>query len=122
MQAHASVAEYIAAQPKDRQAILKKVRAAIRKAAPKAEEGISYGMPAYKQDGPLVYFAAMKHHLGFYPTGKGVEAFAIAFAKYKGSKGAVQFPWDQPIPYDLIARVVKHRISANRAKAAQRGM
>lgn len=116
MQTFASVADYIAAQPKDRQAILKKVRAAIRKAAPKAEEGISYGMPAYKQNGPLVYFAAMKNHLGFYPTGQGVEAFKIAFAKYKGSKGAVQFPWDEPVPYDLIARVVKHRISTNAKK------
>lgn len=116
MQPHASVADYIAAQPKNRQAILKKVRATIRKAVPKAEEGISYGMPAYKLNGPVVYFAAMKHHLGFYPTGKGVEAFKIAFAKYQGSKGAVQFPWDEPVPYDLIARVAKYRVKQNAEK------
>lgn len=112
-----SVDAYIKAQDKAIIPLLKTIRETIKKAAPKAEELISYGMPAYKQDGVLVYFAACKNHIGFYPTGRGIETFKKEIAGYKNSKGAVQFPLDEPLPLDLISKMVKHRIEVNRAKA-----
>jgi uncharacterized protein YdhG (YjbR/CyaY superfamily) len=107
---YTTVDEYIAQAPKDVQPILKKIRATIKKAAPKAEEKISYQMPGYYLNGQLVWFGAHPHHIGFYPTGEGMQAFQKEFASYKTSKGAVQFPLDGPIPYALITRVVKYRI------------
>ncbi len=106
-----NVNEYIAQFPLETQAVLNEIRAIIRKAAPKATEIISYGMPAYKMNHVLVYFAAYKKHIGFYPTGKGIEAFKEEFGDFKWSKGAVQFPLDKPLPRKLITRIVTYKIS-----------
>ncbi|MGE5072087.1 MAG: iron chaperone [Anaerolineae bacterium] len=105
--------EYIAQFPQDVQKILNKVRATIRKAAPKATERIGYGMPGYYQDGSLVWFGGHPNHIGFYPTGEGIAAFKKELASYKTSKGAVQFPLGEPIPYALITKIVKHRVAEN---------
>lgn len=92
---------------------LVQMRVAIRAEAPDAVESISYGMPAYKLRGkPLVYFAGYPHHIGFYATPNGHAAFAAEFAKYKQGKGSVQFPGDQPLPLELIRRVVRYRREA----------
>ncbi len=112
----ANIDEYIAQFPTDVQAIMQKLRQVIRQAAPQAEERISYGMPGFYQHGMLVWFGGHKNHIGFYPTGEGVEAFQKDLAAYKMTKGAVQFPLDEPIPYDLITRIVKYRVKANLAK------
>src|SRR5512143_3321014 len=111
-----TVEEYIGRFPADVQRILQKVRATIRKAAPKAEERISYGMPGYFQNGQLVWFGGHPRHIGFYPTGEGIAAFEQELAAYKTSKGAVQFPLDRPIPYALITKMVKARVRANTSK------
>lgn len=109
---------YIAGFPKETQKLLQQVRTAIKQAAPKAEEVISYGMPAFKQNGkPLVYFAGYAQHIGFYPTGSGIAAFTKEIEKYKHSKGAVQFPLDKPIPVTLIKQMVKFKIAENLEKA-----
>lgn len=108
--------EYIAGFPDDIQKLLQKMRAIICKAAPHAEEVISYGMPAYKQHKVLVYFAACKNHIGFYPTGSGIEAFKDELTAYKFSKGAIQFPFDKPLPSALITKIVKFRIAADLQK------
>lgn len=102
------------------QVVLEQVRSAIRKAAPQAEETIAYGMPAYRLNGPLVYFAAFKHHLGFYATPTGHEAFAKELANYKQGKGSVQFPLDEPIPIDLITKIVKFRVKENLEKGTKK--
>ncbi len=115
-----STDEYIAQFPQDLQAILQKVRSVIKETAPQATERISYGMPGFYQDGMLVWFAGHARHIGFYPTGEGVEAFKKELAGYKTSKGAVQFPLDQPIPYELIKRIVKHRIEENTRKKVKK--
>ncbi len=100
---------YIAGFPKDIQKLLKQVRATVKKVAPEAKERISYGMPAFTLNGSSVYFAAFKKHIGFYPAPKGIEEFQKELSQYKGGKGSVQFPFDQPIPLDLISRIVKFR-------------
>ena len=105
-----SIDEYIGTFPENVQETLKELRAVIRAAAPGATEKISYQMPAFAWNGILVYFAAYKRHIGFYPTGSGVEAFRNELAEYKGSKGSVQFPIDKPMPYDLIRRIVQFRV------------
>ena len=115
-----NVDEYIADCPAEVQALLKHVRSTIRKAAPKAEETISYGMPAYRLNGPLVYFAACKNHIGFYPPVRGDERLLRAVAPYANEKGNLRFPLDQPIPYALIGRIVKARIRDNAERAAAR--
>jgi uncharacterized protein YdhG (YjbR/CyaY superfamily) len=112
----ATVDEYIAQCPKDVQPILNKIRATIQKAAPKAEERISYGMPGYFLNGQLVWFGLHPHHVGFYPTGEGVEAFKKELASYKTTKGAVHFPLDEPVPYALITKMVKYRAAKNTKK------
>jgi len=113
----ASVEEYIAtAEPKAKKA-LRDIRKTIRAAAPKAEEVISYQMPGYKQNGMVVFFAGYKNHIGFYPTGSGIEKFKNEFAKYKWSKGAVQFPLDKPLPVALIKKIVKFKLKENEEKA-----
>ena len=109
---------YIAQFPADVQAILRKVRTSIRTAAPKAKETISYQMPAFKLHGILVYFAAWKKHIGLYPPVSGDKAIEKAVARYSGPKGNLQFPLDQPIPYDLIERIVRLRVKQDAAKAA----
>ncbi len=112
---YTSIDEYIATFPKDIQAILSNLRKAIKAAAPEAEEKISYQMPAFYLKGNLVYFAAFKHHIGFYPTASGIKAFEHEFAKYSYSKGAVQFPIDKPMPLALIKKIVKFRVNENTA-------
>ena len=108
---------YIAGYPKETQKNLKLLRATIKKAAPQAEEIISYGMPAYKWNGMLVYFAAYEKHIGFYPGSSGIAAFKKELASYKTSKGTVQFPVEEPVPLPLIARIVKFRLKENQEKA-----
>ena len=109
---------YISQFPADVQAILQKVRATICHAAPDAKEVISYMMPAFKQHGILVYFAAWEKHIGMYPPISGNKALEKAIARYAGPKGNLQFPLDEPIPYDLIERLVKLRVKQDAAKAA----
>jgi uncharacterized protein YdhG (YjbR/CyaY superfamily) len=112
--ARKNVDEYINEFPKDVQALLIQVRNTIIKNAPHAEEGISYGMPAYKIHGkPLVYFAGFKNHIGFYATPSGHKEFEKELANYKQGKGSVQFPIDKPMPLKLIAKIVKYRIKLN---------
>jgi uncharacterized protein YdhG (YjbR/CyaY superfamily) len=109
---------YIAQFPDDVQPILEKVRETIRHAAPEAKETISYQMPAFKQNGILVYIAAWKEHIGLYPPISGDKALEKAVARYAGPKGNLQFPLDEPIPYDLIERIVKLRVKQDSAKGA----
>jgi uncharacterized protein YdhG (YjbR/CyaY superfamily) len=117
MKTSREVSNYIATFPAETQAKLEQLRELIQKAAPMAEEGWSYMMPAYSWEGPLVYFAGYKKHIGFYPTSSGIAAFQKEIAAYKSSKGAVQFPLDKPLPLALITKMVKHRIEVNQAKA-----
>ena len=105
---------YILQFPTDVQEILQKVRETIRTAAPEAKEVISYQMPAFRQHGILVYFAAWKKHIGLYPPISGDVAIEKAVAKYAGPKGNLQFPLDEPIPYNLIKRIVKLRVKQDR--------
>jgi uncharacterized protein YdhG (YjbR/CyaY superfamily) len=112
-----SIDEYIAAGDPGVRPILKKLRAAIKRAAPKdAEEIISYGMPAFRLDGILVYFAAFKKHIGLFPPVRGDAKLEKAIGKYAGPKGNLKFSLDEPIPYALIARIVKLRVKQNLAK------
>lgn len=108
---------YIANAPKDIQVILEKVRATIRKAAPKAEETINYGIPTFTLAGNLVHFAGFKNHIGFYPTPSGIEKFKKELSVYEGAKGSVKFPLDKPIPYTLISKIVKFRVKENLERA-----
>ena len=111
-----TIDEYIAQFPEDVQQILFKIRAVIKEAAPEAVERISYKMPVFYQKGNLVWFGVHPHHIGFYPTGSGIEAFKEELSAYKWSKGAVQFPFDKPIPYNLISKIVKYRVAENMKK------
>jgi uncharacterized protein YdhG (YjbR/CyaY superfamily) len=111
------VDSYISGYSPKIQKMLKQLRAAIKKAAPEAEESISYMMPAYKLNGPLVYFGAYEKHIGFYPTGTGVAAFQKEIASYNSSKGAIQFPLDQPLPLALVEKIVKFKVKENLMKA-----
>jgi uncharacterized protein YdhG (YjbR/CyaY superfamily) len=113
-----SIDEYIATFPEDIQAILQLLRATIRAAAPDAEERISYQMPTFALNGNLVHFAVLKNHIGFYPTPSGIDAFPQELAKYRSTKGAVQFPINQPLPLDVISKVVTFRVAENRERAA----
>lgn len=109
---------YISQFPSDVQAILEKVRATIRRSAPEAKETISYMMPAFRQHGILVYFAAWEKHIGMYPPISGNKTLEKAIARYAGPKGNLQFPLDEPIPYDLIERIIKLRVKQDSVKAA----
>jgi|SRR5687767_9370381 len=111
---------YIAQFPEDVQKKLEKIRSTIRKAAPKAEEVISYQMPAFKFHGILVYFAAYNQHIGFYPTSSPMDHFKVEIAAYKQSKGTIQFKLDQNIPFDLITAIVKFRVKENLGKAEKK--
>jgi uncharacterized protein YdhG (YjbR/CyaY superfamily) len=115
-QRYKSIDEYIKTFPPDIQNILEKIRQIIRKAAPEAKEVISYQMPAFRLNGILVYFAAHKNHIGFYPTASGIAAFKEELSSYQWSKGAVQFPFDKSIPFDLLKRIVELRVKENLAK------
>ena len=108
---------YISQFPAGVRAILEKVRETIRRAAPEAKETISYLMPAFRQHGILVYFAAWEKHIGMYPPISGNKTLEKAIARYAGPKGNLQFPLDEPIPYHLIERIVKLRVKQDAAKA-----
>jgi len=112
-----SVDEYIQGFSPEVQAILQKIRQTVREAAPHAQEVISYRMPAVKQNGVLVYFAAFKNHIGFYPPVSGEAGLVKAVAPYAGEKGNLRFPLDKPIPYDLISRITALRAKQDAAKA-----
>ncbi|MDO9634141.1 MAG: DUF1801 domain-containing protein [Paludibacter sp.] len=108
------IEKYIQQFPEETQEILNKIRALIKEYAPDAEELITYGMPGYKTNKkPLVYFAAFKNHIGFFATPSGHTEFKDELSEYKQGKGSVQFPLDQPIPYELITRIVKFRVKEN---------
>ena len=109
--------EYISRFPKDVQAKLEKLRATIREAAPEAKEKISYQMPTFALEGNLVHFAAYKKHIGFYPTPSGIEKFKDRLSAYKWAKGSIQFPLDEPIPYELVREIVAYRVKENVEKA-----
>jgi uncharacterized protein YdhG (YjbR/CyaY superfamily) len=117
-----NIDEYIAGFPNDVREILEKIRMTIRKAAPDAEETISYKMPTFNLKGHyLVYFAAYKNHIGFYAAPRGNAEFKEELSVYEAGKGTLKFPLDKPIPFDLISKIVKFRVKENLAKAA-RGM
>jgi uncharacterized protein YdhG (YjbR/CyaY superfamily) len=113
-----SVDEYIATFPPEIRALLQQVRATVRAAAPDAVERIAYQMPTLYQHGNVVHFAALKQHIGFYPTSSGVAAFASELGPYISTKGAIRFPLDRPLPLDLIARITRFRVGENRERAA----
>ena len=115
--------EYIAGFPDDVQKILKKIRSTIRKAAPGAKETISYAIPTFTLNGRyLIYFAAFKKHVSIYPAPRGSEEFKKELSAYQGGKGTVQFPLDEPIPFDLITRIVKFKVkeTLEKAKASEK--
>jgi len=115
-----SINQYIASAPEEVRPVLESVRATVRKAAPEAEERISYRMPAFFFEGALVYFAAFKKHIGLYPPVRD-EKLKVALSKYLGPKGNLQFPLSAPMPYALITRVVKTRVKENLARKAAKG-
>ena len=112
-----TIDEYISRYPPGIREKLNALRKVIRESAPEAEEKISYQMPAFAQNGILVYFAAFKDHISFFPTGSGVEAFKQELGGYKISKGTIQFPLDKPMPFELVGRIVEFRVAENIKKA-----
>jgi uncharacterized protein YdhG (YjbR/CyaY superfamily) len=108
-----NIDEYIANFPIDTQEILEQIRVTIRNVAPQAVEVISYGMPAFKLNGILVWFAAYSKHIGFYPKASVIEVFKKEISTYKSAKGYVQFPLNKPMPLELIAEIVKYRVFEN---------
>ena len=116
MKAATSVEEYLKRFYAEQRAALEKIRKAIKEAAPEAEESISYGMPAYKLNGPLVYFGGFKHHCSFFPAGSQLTDLSDEIKEYKTSKGTLQFPLHRPIPVRLIKKIVKARVRENEIK------
>jgi len=116
-----NIDEYIKGFPKEIQQLLEQVRQTIKKAAPLANEAISYGMPAFKLNGMLLWFAAHSKHIGFYPKASGIEKFKKELSIYKGAKGSVQFPLDKSLPLDLITKIVKFRVAENMSKSINKG-
>ena len=112
-----TIDEYIADFPQDVQKLLQQVRATIKKAAPKAEEKIGYGIPTFTLNGNLVHFGGYKNHIGFYPAPAGLKAFEKELAPYLAGKGTAQFPIDKPLPLGLISEIVKFRVKQNLEKA-----
>lgn len=110
-----NIDEYIETFPVEIQKKLQEIRQTISESAPNATETISYQMPTFKLNGNLVHFAAYEHHIGFYPIPSGMEAFKEELSHYKTGKGSVQFPLDQPLPMDLIRRIVEFRVKENLA-------
>ncbi len=108
-----TIDDYIKGFPQDVREILEKIRMTIRKAAPDAEETIKYQIPTFTLKGNLVHFAAFKKHIGFYPAPTGIEKFKDELSVYEGAKGSVKFPWDKPIPFALISKIVKFRVKEN---------
>ena len=118
----ATIDDYIASCSPAVRPILKKIRATVRMAAPKGTEKISYRMPALFQDGVLIYFAAFNHHIGLFPPVRGDEKLMRDVARYRGPKGNLKLPLDEPIPYGLIGRIVKARLKEQQARSpAKRG-
>lgn len=117
MQTYKNIDGYIAAQPPEYRASLEKIRQTIRKAAPEAEEYIGYGMPGFKMGWTLVYFALFSKHIGFYPGASWVANFKKELSDYKTSKGAIQFPLDNPVPFDIIKNITEFRVGENREKS-----
>lgn len=115
-----TVDEYVASFPADKQALLHAVRQTILEEAPEAQESIAYKMPAYKLNGPLIYFALFENHLGLYPTPEGISTFEKELKQYKQGKGSVQFPLAEPLPLDLIRQIVRQRVAENKAKPKKR--
>jgi uncharacterized protein YdhG (YjbR/CyaY superfamily) len=113
--------EYIAGFPEEVQEILEKLRMVIREAAPDAEEAIKYRMPTFTLKGNLVHFAAFRKHIGFYPAPKGIEEFKDELSVYKGAKGSVQFPLGEPLPFELVSRIVKFRVRKNMERSRSAG-
>jgi uncharacterized protein YdhG (YjbR/CyaY superfamily) len=107
------VDKYIADFPEGTRKILEQVRSAIKKIAPEAEEIINYGVPTFKLHGNLVHFGGYKKHIGFYPGPSGIEAFSKELSAYEGAKGSVKFPINKPIPYNIIEKIVRFRVSEN---------
>jgi uncharacterized protein YdhG (YjbR/CyaY superfamily) len=116
----ATVGDYIASCPRAVQPILRKLRTTVRKALPQATECISYGIPAYKLQGVVVYFAAFKQHIGVFPPVRGTPELMKAVAPYAGPKGNLRFPLAKPIPFALIARIARQRAKDNRHRIAHR--
>jgi uncharacterized protein YdhG (YjbR/CyaY superfamily) len=115
-----SIDEYIAGFPPETQRLLAELRALVRASAPNATETISYAIPTFDLNGRhLVHFAGFKHHIGFYPVPSGLEAFKEELMPYKQGKGSVQFPLGQPLPTDLIRRIVEFRVAENTGKASK---
>ena len=112
--------EYIAGFPKDIQKILSRIRSTIKKAAPKAEEAISYQIPTFRLNGNLIHFAAYKNHIGLYPAPRAVEKFKKELERYGSSKATIKFPLDEPVPYDLITKIVEFRVKQNSEKPKTR--
>jgi len=117
MKKYTDIDTYIANYPNNVQVLLRRIRATIKKAAPKAQEAISYGIPTYKLNGNLVHFGAFKDHVSFFPTSSGTAAFKKEISKYKVSKGTIQFPLDKPLPLDLIKKIVAFRVKESNLKA-----
>ncbi len=115
-----SIDEYIASFPENVQSKLAELRTVIKAAAPEAVEKISYQMPTFYLKGNLVHFAAFKRHIGFYPAPRGIEAFKQELSVYQGGKGSVQFPIDQPLPLDLVSRIVRFRVAENLRNAERK--
>lgn len=111
-----NIDDYISQFPESVQNTLQEIRETIRQAAPEAEEAISYQVPTFKLNGNLVHFGGFKNHISFFPSSSGIEAFKDELTPYKVSKGTIQFPLDQPVPYDLITRIVKYRVMENQKK------
>ncbi len=114
-----TVAEFINAAPKEAQKKLREMRACLRKTAPKAQESLKWGMPAFSQKRILFTYAGFKHHIGFYPTPSAVRAFAKDLSKFKTAKGSIQFPLDKPLPLPLIRKIAAFRIKEERDKDAK---
>ena len=112
-----SIDDYISSFSPDVQAKLEQIRNVIQKVAPKATETIKYAMPTFVYHGNLVYFAAFQNHIGFYAVPSGIEAFKEELSAYKGGKGSVQFPLSEPMPLDLVRRIVEFRVKENEEKA-----
>ncbi|MGG1637962.1 DUF1801 domain-containing protein [Paenibacillus sp. FSL K6-3182] len=115
-----TIDQYISNYPPEIQDILEKIRGVVKVAAPEATEKISYQMPTFVLHGNLVHFAAYKNHIGLYPAPSGIEAFKQQLSPYKGAKGSIRFPLDEPIPYELIGEIVKYRVAENIEKAANK--
>lgn len=111
-----TIDEYIADFPTSTQKLLKRLRAAIKKAAPEAGEKISYAIPTFTLGGNLVHFAGYDHHIGFYPGAEAIKAFRKELSGYKGAKGSVQFPIDKPLPLDVVTDIVRFRVMQNMMK------